>query len=114
MKKARKKVDRGIDSWFNKYEMDVIRLAKERAERIRNEKLSKEKEKLKKLHWMKCPKCGHDMEVNKIKKIEVDRCKTCEGIFLDAGELDALLLKNAKKRRSFFRKLASPILSEES
>ena len=114
MKKIKKKVGKGIDSWFNKNEKDVIRLAKERADRIRKKELAKKKGKLREMHWMKCPKCGHDMEINIINKIEVDKCNTCEGIFLDAGELDALLLKKAKKRKSFFRKLASPIIKAKS
>jgi Zn-finger nucleic acid-binding protein len=35
----------------------------------------------------------------------VDRCSFCEGVFLDAGELDQVMLKRESERRGFFRRL---------
>lgn len=42
-------------------------------------------------HWMKCPKCGQNMEEIEIMKIQVDKCQSCKGIFFDHGELQSLL-----------------------
>jgi Zn-finger nucleic acid-binding protein len=54
---------------------------------------------------MKCPKCGHDMAEEELEGVRVDRCSFCEGVFLDAGELDQVMLKRESERRGFFRRL---------
>jgi uncharacterized protein len=46
-----------------------------------------EKERLKKLHYMQCPKCGMELIEINYKGIKIDECSECEGIWLDAGEL---------------------------
>jgi uncharacterized protein len=51
---------------------------------------SDEKEKLKQLHYMKCPKCGMDLKEIEFHGVKVDQCANCGGVFLDAGELDQL------------------------
>ncbi len=49
-----------------------------------------EKRKLKELHYLRCPKCGmHLIEID-YKRIAVDKCSSCEGVWLDAGELEAV------------------------
>lgn len=62
----------------------------ERKKRLREElarKLSEEeKEAQRKLHYMKCPKCGMDLIEVDHNNIKVDKCSGCEGIWLDAGE----------------------------
>jgi hypothetical protein len=50
-----------------------------------------EKEKLKELHYMKCPKCGMDLHSIDFKGFKVDRCVSCNGTWLDAGEMEQLL-----------------------
>lgn len=47
-----------------------------------------EREKLKQLHWMRCPKCGHTMEEIAFRDMLVDRCTECKGVFFDAPELE--------------------------
>jgi hypothetical protein len=49
-----------------------------------------EKTKLKELHYMNCPKCGMKLVEIDYKGIAVDKCTGCEGIFLDAGELESV------------------------
>ncbi len=49
-----------------------------------------EKRKLKELHYMHCPKCGMNLITIDYKGIAIDRCSGCEGIWLDAGELEAI------------------------
>ena len=36
---------------------------------------------------MNCPKCKSEMEIVSIHEIEVDRCKSCKGIWFDQHEL---------------------------
>ena len=52
--------------------------------------LEEEKGNLKKLHYMHCPKCGMQLIEIDYKKIAVDKCSSCEGVWLDAGELEAV------------------------
>ncbi|MBM4313824.1 MAG: hypothetical protein FJ122_07870 [Deltaproteobacteria bacterium] len=70
------------------------RLEREMKEKIK-EQMSKqapkeERESLRKLHFMKCPKCGMDLMEIDFKGMRIDECSTCRGIWLDAGEFDAM------------------------
>ena len=105
-------VDRGSkseDEWFRLNEQELLETArqarlKREAERAAKEK-AEETKRLKDLHFMKCSKCGHDMKEEKLENVTVERCTRCEGVFFDAGELEAVFRKQAEERRSFFRKL---------
>ena len=61
-------------------------LAVEKARQLEQEQLTA----LKAMHWMKCPKCGFDLESMTFKGLVVDKCFHCNGTWLDAGELEAL------------------------
>lgn len=39
---------------------------------------------------MNCPRCNVELKVEDHKGIEVDRCPSCQGMWLDYGELDQL------------------------
>ncbi len=77
-----------------KEEEYIARMEYERLKKIEEEMHKKlaedEKKKLKELHFMRCPKCGMDLIAVDYKGIEVDKCSECEGIWLDAGELEAV------------------------
>ena len=49
-----------------------------------------ERERLKVLHHMKCPKCGFDLETVRFRGLAIDKCFQCNGTWLDAGELETL------------------------
>ncbi|MEO8380989.1 MAG: zf-TFIIB domain-containing protein [Acidobacteriota bacterium] len=53
-------------------------------------KSAEEKEQAKQAHWMKCPKCGMDLQEIAFHGVKVDQCANCGGIFLDAGELEQI------------------------
>lgn len=75
-------------------EEHFARMEYERKKKIEEEKHNKlaegEKEKIKELHYMRCPKCGMELIEIGYKGIKVDRCSECEGIWLDAGELETV------------------------
>jgi hypothetical protein len=77
-----------------KEEEYMARTEYEKLKKIEEEKHSRlkdeEKKKLKELHFMRCPKCGMDLIEIDYKGIKVDKCSECEGIWLDAGELEAV------------------------
>ena len=37
---------------------------------------------------MKCPKCGSQLKERSFQKVLIDECPDCNGIWLDAGELE--------------------------
>jgi hypothetical protein len=102
--------DRGReDDWFLKNEQQLIDAA--RAARLKREKERTEKEsaeqraRLRELHFMKCPKCGHDMQEEGLEGITVDRCRFGEGVYRDAGELEQVFLRRDAERKGMLRRL---------
>jgi hypothetical protein len=47
-----------------------------------------ERRRLKELHFMHCPKCGMPMHELKMRGVDVDVCFSCNGVFLDQGDLE--------------------------
>jgi len=97
------------DQWFLENERKLIEAAhlareKREHERAAHEK-AEERKRLKDLHFMKCPKCGHDMKEEVVNDVTLDRCVFCEGLYLDAGELEQVYLRKEEDRRSLLRKL---------
>src|SRR4051812_22940392 len=82
------------DEYFAREEIEKKRkLALKQAEELE----AKQKRELKALHFMKCPKCGMDLHTLKKGAIELDTCFNCHGVWLDAGELEALTEHGAGK-----------------
>ena len=72
-------------------------------EEERHKKLAaEEKRRLKDLHHMHCPKCGMDLSEMDYKGIKVDKCLSCEGIWLDAGELEQVSTMEKKALDKLF------------
>jgi len=98
------------DEWFRENEkqlLEAARVARARREQERADKeVSSERKRLRDLHYLKCPKCGHDLKEQDLEGVKIDRCTHCEGVFFDAGELDQIFAKKAEERRGFFRRLA--------
>ncbi len=69
--------------------MEFERKKKEEEEKHRR-LAEEEKKRLKESHFMKCPKCGMKLIEIDYKGIKIDRCSGCEGIWLDAGELEVV------------------------
>lgn len=97
------------DGWFRLNEKELLKQAKERREARLAAEENAEREKLRRAHFMKCPKCGDDLAEVEHEGIKVDRCGRCEGVYFDAGELDLLLIKTGEEKRGFFRWLAGVV-----
>jgi hypothetical protein len=64
---------------------------RKKAEAEKHIKLAEqEKKRLRDLHHMRCPKCGMELIEIDHKGVKVDKCIACEGIWLDAGEMEAV------------------------
>jgi ribosomal protein L37AE/L43A len=81
------KPSKAEDEYFAKQELER---RKKWAQEQAAKKSTEEIEQLRKAHWMKCPKCGHDLAEIALHGIKVDQCAHCGGVFLDKGELDQL------------------------
>lgn len=60
------------------------KLAEERDKNLKEE----ERKRLKDLHWKRCPKCGMELAEIDYRKVKIDKCTSCDGVWLDAGELE--------------------------
>jgi hypothetical protein len=59
--------------------------------RLYNSQISDdERERLRRAHWMRCPKCGSQLSEVQFRLVKVDKCFTCGGVYLDDGELEQL------------------------
>ena len=59
-------------------------------ERDQDELTDEERARLRALHWMRCPKCGLELQEVKLGNVDVDVCFACNGVFLDQGELEKI------------------------
>jgi hypothetical protein len=97
------------NNWFKKYEKEMLENALLKKEKLIKENAAlygqKELEKCRAAHWMKCPKCGHDMEETTLENILVDTCTFCKGVYFDREEIESLLMRKTQQQRfSFYRK----------
>lgn len=95
---------RSEDEYFARQE---IERRKKWAEEHRAQMAEEEKVRLKEFHFMKCPKCGMDLQEIEFQGVKVDQCANCGGVFFDAGEIDSIVKKDEQgvigKMMSIFR-----------
>ena len=68
-------------------------------EKLNRERAAKKAEQEKASYWMVCPKCGGKLEELSYEDVMIDKCSKCQGIYLDAGELELLL--EGRKAKGF-------------
>jgi len=87
---------RAEDEYFVKQDAELIKAqrAKLDAERASQERQS---------HYMKCPKCGADLQETEFHHIKIDRCTECHGVWFDHGEVEMLEHVDQSQVRSFVR-----------
>ena len=72
----------------------IARLEFQKRKEIEEEKhkrlKAEEKNRLKELHYMRCPKCGMELIEVDYKHIKIDKCSECDGLWLDAGEIEMI------------------------
>src|SRR4030067_2056715 len=75
------------EEYFARMEYERRKKAEEEQQKVI---AKEEKKRLKELHHMKCPKCGMQLIEIDYRETKIDKCSECEGIWLDAGELEAV------------------------
>jgi hypothetical protein len=78
------------EEYFAREELDRRRKLAEKREEAA---LIEERERNRILHFMRCPKCGMQLEEIALEDIRLDKCPACEGVWLDNGELERLRTK---------------------
>jgi hypothetical protein len=97
---ATKKPSESEEEYFARLEAEKHRLlAVEKQKEIEQA----ERDRLKQLHYMRCPKDGMELSTINFKGVQIDRCHVCNGTWLDAGELEHL----AGKEPGFIGKLVA-------
>ncbi len=76
------------EDYFRKEELERLERSRKKLDAER-ESIKAEQQRLE--HWMRCPKCGSQMEEVLFRHIMVDRCTECGYIGFDNGELDVLI-----------------------
>lgn len=85
------KPSKAEDEYFAREELARRRrVAQEMSEKMAVE----EKQRVKDLHYMKCPKCGMDLTSMDFHGVTVDHCDHCKGTWFDAGEVEKVLEGN--------------------
>ncbi len=78
------KPSRNEDEYFAKANRELL-------EKKKAALASEQRAAERKSHHMKCPKCGADLTPEDMHGVQIDRCGECGGLWLDAGEIDALM-----------------------
>ena len=81
------KTKKAEDEFIAKEEAEKTKRLKEK---LKEQHLEEERERTKEVCYMKCPKCGADLNEVTFRGIKIDRCLNCDGVWLDEGELEKL------------------------
>lgn len=98
-------VSRPSQNELDYFALREAELSKERLKGAEDAALDAER----KTHYMKCPKCGADLEVEDYHGVEIDRCKECDGIWFDAGEAELLIDKETAGFGGIFTSIVSGV-----
>lgn len=90
------KPSRNEEEYFAKQEAELLKKRREEAQRV---SIQTERQS----HYMKCPKCGADLATEDYQGVQIDRCPECTGMWLDAGEAEALIKKEGGGIASILR-----------
>ena len=83
------KPSRNEEEYFAKLEAE--RMERKKAELA---KLNADAER--KSHYLRCPKCGGHLVTEEFHRVQIDRCPECQGVWLDQGEIDAVMAHEDK------------------
>ena len=80
---SEKKPSQNEDEYFAKQSAELLIKRRAELERQRGEAERKS-------HYLKCPKDGYDLSTSTHHGVVIEVCSHCGGMWLDAGELEAL------------------------
>jgi Zn-finger nucleic acid-binding protein len=77
------KPSRNEDEYFVKHDAELLQSSRAAAERAAREAERKSQ-------YMKCPKDGYDLTSSVYHGVQIESCPHCGGMWLDAGEVEAV------------------------
>ena len=77
------KPSRNEDEYFTRQDAELMKARRAELDASR-------RQQERKAHFMKCPKCGGDLEEVQFQNLRIDVCPDCKGTWLDAGELEMI------------------------
>ena len=77
------------EEYFHRKEQEAL-------EKTRQRLAADEKERHQRASLMCCPKCGEKLVEVLFQEIAIDRCQGCQGVWLDAGELERVTAKDSR------------------
>ena len=80
------------ERYFHEHDVELLKKKRQELDAARQ---TRQTQASKETHWMKCPKCGADMEEIEMSSVMVDRCPGCEGLYFDKGEVELLMASKA-------------------
>ncbi|HEY7682029.1 MAG TPA: zf-TFIIB domain-containing protein [Gemmatimonadales bacterium] len=83
------KPSRNEEEYFAKLEAERLERRREEAARLATDQERKS-------HYMRCPKCGGHLITEQFHRVQIDRCPDCHGVWLDQGEIDAVMAHEDK------------------
>jgi hypothetical protein len=103
--KKQESLNKNLEYYIARHEAKLIKefrkkIAKERNDE-KNRLLQEEKEKCKKLHYMKCPQCGIDLHEAKFMCNTIWACEECFGMWLNKGNFEHI----TEEKAGFFYKI---------
>ena len=87
------KPSRNEDEYFAKHNAALIKELREKADAERARAAAEQKP-------MTCPRCGGTLREAAMDGVVVDVCSQCQGMWLDAGELE--IIRESRGGRTFF------------
>ena len=82
------------EEYFLRQEAEKL---KARADKLKRETNDAQRVELKQAHWMRCPKCGMELSEIQYRGIQIDKCFSCGGVYLDDGELEQIAQSEAEQ-----------------
>jgi len=71
------------EDYFRRKEQEAI-------EKMRAKMAAEEQARATEAARIKCPKCDGTLQETTVEGVTIDRCDSCQGVWLDAGELETL------------------------
>jgi uncharacterized protein len=87
------------EEYFHRKEQDAL-------EKTRQRLAAESQERGTEVSVLHCPQCGEKLEVVSFHKIMIDRCASCQGVWLDPGELECLTAQESQSWQTHFQRSA--------
>ena len=71
------------NQYFAQRDQELIAKLKEQHE-------AEHEDTVRELARARCPRCGDRLTIRTLQEVEIDECPSCQGMWLDKGELEAL------------------------